>query len=348
MVTEGQPHTRCDDCLFAAVDIGTVSTRLILAHHDAAGPLEILERITRITDLGEGVDATGMLSTQALQRTIDVVSDYVALIRTYQANMSLPVRAVCTATSAARDAGNAAELLDPVRSLGLAPQIIDGTCEAHLALLGVTADFPDEELLVADIGGGSTELARGRRRPDGTLDAGRSISYNVGARRVTERFFPDGGPVPAEVRMQARDWIAEQWADYFSTALDGQSGLPHRLVSVGGTATSLVAIKLQLIPYDSTVVHLSSMSYPDVHALTEHLLDLSTEQRKALPGIQAQRAGVIAGGALIVDVLMQDGGWDALCISESDSQIGLLMCLEAQETGAPSPLEHAPESKLFT
>lgn len=328
--------------LVAAVDVGTVSTRLIAALVDPAGAQapRVLERQARITDLGEGVDASGALAPQAVARTVGAVAGYVARVRELAAAQGAPAHVVATTTSAARDARNADDLLGPLRALGLAPQVIAGQTEAALALLGVTADFGTRPVLVADVGGGSTELTAGRRSPSGALEQSSGASYNVGCRRVTERFFADGAPAAPEAVRAARAFVSSALAPHFGP---GARALPRELVCVGGTATSLVAVANRLVPYDSSFVHLHRMGRAELGELTGRLLALSAVERAALPGLQPKRAGVVAAGALILDVLLELGEWDGYTASESDSLIGLLDCAGAVLGGRPAPVGWAPD-----
>ena len=328
----------------AAIDIGTVSTRLIVARTLPNGTFDVLERQATITDLGEGVDGRGRLAPQAIERTVACVAAYVARIRALSPSGA---HVVTTTTSAARDAANANELLEPLRALGLDPQVIAGQTEASLALLGVTASFPaNQPLLVADIGGGSTELTCGQRDKTGRLAHCDGVSYQVGCRRVTERFFPQGGPVGAPEREAAAQFIAHELAPRFNQH-DNASPLPRTLVAVGGTATSLVSVAHGLVPYDSTFVHLRFMPREQVRELTNRLLALPTEQRAALPGLQPKRAKVVAAGALIIDTLLELGGFDGYTASESDSLIGLLTCLNAACSQAPAPLAWQPATAFI-
>lgn len=329
--------------LLAAIDIGTVSTRLIAARCTTAGGYTILEREATITDLGEGVDATGLLCEAAVGRTLQTVASYVARLRAQSmAAGNAPVCVVTTTTSAARDAANAHELLDPLRALGLAPQVIAGPVEAALALLGVTADFPGSPLLVADIGGGSTELTAGLRRSDGTLQRESCISYNVGCRRVAERFGLAMEAASPQTIAEARAWIGRQFEGAFAAST------AERLLCVGGTATSLVAVAHALVPYDSAFVHLRTLDHSCVHELAQRLLALPVGDRAALPGLQPKRAAVIGAGALILDEILELGGFLGYTASESDSLFGLLACLRALQEGKPSPLEWAPQTAFIT
>ncbi len=322
--------------LVAAIDIGTVSTRLVVARTRTDRGFDVLERQARITDLGEGVDASGRLAPAAVVRTVATVDGYLARIRAHLAAGGEPHAVVAaTTTSAARDAANADDLLGPLRACGLAPQVIAGDTEAALALLGVTADFPDD-VLVADVGGGSTELTAGRRDADGSLRQNGCASYNVGCRRVAERFFADGRPATPAAETAARAFVASVLAPHFAGGRSAR--LPATLVCVGGTATSLVAVEHALVPYDSSFVHLHRMGRDQVSGLAARLLALSAAERAGLPGLQPKRAGVIAAGALILDELMGLGGWCAYTASESDSLMGLLACIRARLDGRPSPI----------
>ncbi len=329
--------------LYCAIDIGTVSTRLIVAGVDPAGRVRRIEGEARITDLGEGVDASGLLLGAAVDRTVGVVEGYLARIRSYagRAGAALPV--ATTTTSAARDAKNADALMEPLRQMGLEPQVIAGTVEASLALLGVTADFPGERLLVADVGGGSTELTAGERRLDGTLAVGSCRSYDVGCRRLAERFSMGDRAADAEQIAEARRWVAEVIGPH----LTRQNDLPDRLACVGGTATSLVAVANGLTPYDPAFVHLHPMDRETVHALAERLPRLTRDERAALPGLQPKRAAVIGAGALILDVLLELGGWDGYTASESDSLFGLVACMAAAAEGRPAPFGWTPRTAFI-
>ncbi len=331
-----------DRHLLAAIDIGTVSTRLIAARSLPDGGFDVLDRQATITDLGEGVDASGRLSPSAVARTVGTVEAYLDRLRALARRQGVCGAVVSTTTtSAARDAANAGDLLDPLKRAGLAPQVIEGRVEASLALLGVTGDFPGKDVLVADIGGGSTELTSGGRGPDGALREERGVSYNVGCRRVTERFFPDGGPVSPAAATAARTMIAQTLAPHFAPGCGAEP--PATLVCVGGTATSLIAVEHGLVPYDSAFVHLHRMGRTSVRNLAERLCSLSADQRAQLPGLQPKRASVIAAGVLILDVLMELGGWDSYTASESDSLAGLLACIRAAREGRPSPIGWSPE-----
>ena len=331
-----------ETCVLAAVDVGTVSTRLALAEIGPAGFVRMIERRSTITNLGSGVDSAGRLSDEAMERTLETIREYGRIVST-RAHEGVAARGVsCTLTSAARDAANSGEFLGRLRELGLSPQVIEGEVEARLALLGVTADFCGRRILVADSGGGSTELVEGARGEKG-LTVGRAVSLDIGCRRVTERFLapPFGADrdayIPSAAQVgEARAFAASMFAPFFEgRGLDA----PRTLACVGGTATSLVSVALGLVPYDSARVHLHEMSAHDVHGLAGLLLGLAPRDRRKLPGLQPKRADVIAAGALILDELLACGGFDAYTASESDSLAGLLTCAHAAAMGGVSPLE---------
>ncbi len=348
-----------DVATLAAIDVGTVSTRLIVARVGAAGEVEPVERRATITNLGRGVDASGVLDPAGIADTLACVRAYGARLAEL-AGRGAAARAVCvTLTSAARDAANSEELLRPMRDLGLKPQVIAGDVEARLSLLGVAGDFPaGMRVLVADVGGGSTELALGRRDPaTGELAVLAGRSFDVGCRRVTERFLSGVDPSDPDFAGRvgrARAFVRDALGGFFApggpcdpVALGGACGgeaaggeaLPaDELVCVGGTATSLVAVENRLVPYDPAFVHLRRMGRAEVGRLARELLAMDPERRRRLPGLQPRRADVIAAGALIVDELLAVSGFGSYVASESDSLFGLLRCERAALGGGRGPL----------
>lgn len=294
----------------AAIDLGTVSSRLLCAEMSNGQTVASTKR-TVITDLGEGVDATGVFAPAAIDRVAQACAEFVREAREFGAQ-----HVCCTLTSAARDVSNGDELLDRLRDLGLAPQVIPGEVEARLTFYGVAHDFAGERIAVADSGGGSTELVVGRAS-DGGLELDCAESLNIGCRRVTERFFSSAPPSANELDAAAA-WARAQFEPYWA----GLANRPERLVAVGGTVTTLVAMVHELAVYDSHFVHLQDLTIEQVEDGIDRMRSLAVEQIAQLPGIQAKRAPVILAGAIVVRELMRAGGYGRLTVSENSLLAG--------------------------
>lgn len=340
----------------ACIDIGTVTARLAVADVEGGRVVRMLKQ-SNICNLGEGLTQTGAISRAAADRVTECVDSYLAAAREAGAHS-----VCCTLTSAARDASNSDQLLNRLGRRGLHAQVIPGTVEGSLTFLGVAQDFAGHRILVADNGGGSTELAVGRMdapaagsgdaaaAADATADAATAPklaldcvrSVDVGCRRLTERFLSAHDvPTDQEV-MAARAWARQMFDD----AVQEEKILrlaPERLVTTGGTVTTLVAVKLGLVPYDPRRVHLAELSLGDVEGLLAHLAAIPVEERAKLPGIQAKRAPVILGGAIAVAELMRSVNVDRLTVSESDLLFGLSICAAATAEGTANPLGWEPD-----
>lgn len=317
----------------ACIDIGTVTARLAVCDVEDAR-VRRMAKTSTICNLGEGLSATGAISDAAMTRVLDCADRYLASARQAGAQA-----VCCTLTSAARDASNSSELEEGLAHRGLLPEVIAGSVEGSLTFLGAAQDFLGERILVADNGGGSTELAVGILGDEGLrLDVVTSV--DVGCRRVTERFLPGDGPASADQVVAARAFCRGP----FEEALRG-TGLrvpAGRLVVTGGTVTSLVAVRDSLAPYDPLRVHLSELGRDDVERLAARFASLSLAERAELPGLQPKRAGVILGGVLAVAELMAATGFERLTVSESDLLFGLAICAEAMRLGGESPLGWRP------
>lgn len=294
----------------AAIDLGTVSSRLLCAEM-SNGQITASIKRTVITDLGERVDATGVFAPAAIDRVTQACAEFVREAREFGVQ-----HVCCTLTSAARDVSNGNELLDRLRDLGLVPQVIPGEVEARLTFYGVAHDFANERIAVADSGGGSTELVVGRAS-DGGLELDCAESLNIGCRRVTERFF-SSVPPSADELAEAAAWARAQFEPYWA----GLANRPERLVAVGGTVTTLVAMVHELAVYDSHFVHLRDLTIEQVEDGIDRMRSLSVEQIAQLPGIQAKRAPVILAGAIVVRELMRAGGYGRLTVSENSLLAG--------------------------
>ena len=321
--------------MIAVIDIGTVTVRLAVAEV-AGGRVLRMAKYSEICNLGVGVDATGLLDADAIKRVYMTVASYV------EAAKEAGTQAiVCTLTSAARDAKNAPDLGMALASLGLEPMIIPGEIEAALTFLGVAQDFSGRQILVADSGGGSTELALGNVT-NNIINLPFIRSLDVGCRRVTDRFLSEGD-IPTPAHLEAAHVFASRLMRDALAASEYQEAIrPEVLVATGGTATSLIAMNAQLEPYDPAFVHLRGISVEDVQNLEELLAKLSVEERAKLPGLQEKRAPVILGGTIVLLELMQATGFTTMIASESDLLFGLLITSAAVQEGRPSPVVWKP------
>ncbi len=302
----------------AAIDIGTVTTRLLVADVGANG-VEEVERSTDITHLGEGLTATGRLSDEAMARVAEVIARYAATMRDLGVE-----RFSAMATSASRDAENSDEFLAMLAEHGVLPQVIPGEREARLSFSGATSDLGEcEDLLVVDLGGGSTELIVGDvTEEDGVLVAEitKARSIDVGSKRVTELFLHSDPPTATQLA-EARAWVTGELRPYF----DGLRDRPDRMVALAGTATTLSAIRQHLEIYDPALVHCSCLTGSELADLVDELAGMTLEARKKVPGLDPGRAGVIVAGALILETIVALAGLDSTLVSEHDILYGILI-----------------------
>ncbi|MEY2399305.1 MAG: exopolyphosphatase / guanosine-5-triphosphate,3-diphosphate pyrophosphatase [Actinomycetota bacterium] len=295
----------------AAIDCGTNSTRLLIS--DGARPLE---RRMVITRLGQGVDKTGNLDPAAMTRVTDVLRDYRDLIDRHNVD-----KVRVAATSAARDAGNREEFFDAAeRAIGVAPELLSGDEEARLSFAGATAELDprDGPFLVADIGGGSTELVVGSAEVEGAR------SLDLGCVRLTEQFLHSDPPAPAELS-NAVGYVRDELEDVRRQLpiLDGG----RRFVGLAGTVSAVAAIEQGLQAYDRARVHhfvLTKAAAEDVFrtVATEALVD-----RIHNPGLERARADVIVGGCVILVAIMRVFHFNECLVSEADILDGLVASL---------------------
>lgn len=345
--------------LLAAIDIGTVTARLALAQVED-GRVIRMAKYTEIVNLGEGVDTTKRLLPEAIHRCVGCVSSYVDHARKEGAEA-----VVCTLTSAARDAENAPDLGMGLASLGLEPMIIPGEIEGALTFLGVSHDFENHRILVADSGGGSTELvvgtlagqpaAQGAGQSTGQsvdqhagqqlggqqLDINFVESVELGCRRLTERFNLSSDHPSAEDIDGAHKMAAQMMSEAIGRAQQ-QCAAPELLVGVGGTATSLIAIRDHLDPYDPSKVHLNHISLDEVLQIEGLLAGKTLKEREDITGLQAKRAPVMLAGTILLAELMKNSGFKHLVVSESDLLFGLVVTAAAVHQGKQSPVIWQP------
>jgi exopolyphosphatase / guanosine-5'-triphosphate,3'-diphosphate pyrophosphatase len=305
----------------AAVDVGTNSTRLLVADVEGGRVVAEHAREMIITRLGKGVDRTGRFDPAALRRTLDVLAGYEATCR----RLGVSRRRV-VATSATRDAGNRQEFLDGVRALlGVDAEVLSGEAEAATAYRGATHDLPgDERTLVVDIGGGSTELIVGTRTPEAM------VSLDLGCVRLHERHLHTDPPTAAEVAALRADAAAR--LTMVTETLDPASA--ERVVGVAGTITTVTAIGLGLDAYDPRRIHRSALRAPEIAAVAEKLAAMTVAERAAIPVMAKGREDVIAAGALLLDELVRTFGFRQVIASETDILDGVLLGLADRVTPA--------------
>lgn len=305
---------------YAAIDIGTVTCRMLVVDVDESG-LHELTREYAITNLGEGVDATGELKPEAIDRVVRAIDGFLAVRDSLSTPDHPVVRTVAVATSAARDARNAAEFAARLRERGIELSVIPGSREAALSFSGASIDFSGERLMVVDVGGGSTEVVMGT----GGAEPLCAHSFNVGCRRVTEKFLASDPPAPEELA-RARAWIHEKMASWFADQAKEAASL-ERVVAVAGTATTVVSIRDCMETYDSSRVHKARVSRQELLEVYERLAALPLSARKKVVGLDPKRAPVMVAGLLILLEVLDFAGVDAFTVSETDILHGITLAV---------------------
>jgi exopolyphosphatase/guanosine-5'-triphosphate,3'-diphosphate pyrophosphatase len=306
----------------AAIDCGTNSIRLLVADLDpATGELTDLDRRMTIVRLGQGVDRTGRLAPEALERTFAACREYAAVVREHGVT---PERIRFVATSASRDAGNRDDFVRGVVDiLGVEPEVITGDQEAAFSFTGATKELAGGEhlpgpYLVVDIGGGSTEFVVGE---DG-VRAARSV--DVGCVRLTERHLLRDGVIADP---PAAEQVAAMRADV-EAALDlAEETVPlseaRTLVGLAGSVTTVGAIALGLPEYDPAAIHHSRITAGRVAEITGRLLAATHDERAAIPVMHPGRVDVIGAGALVLQAVMERTGAREVVVSEHDILDGI-------------------------
>jgi exopolyphosphatase/guanosine-5'-triphosphate,3'-diphosphate pyrophosphatase len=299
----------------AVVDIGTNSTRLLIADVEPDGRIEERMRESTVTRLGEGVEATGRLGDDPQARVFATLERYAAQIRAHECEASAAVM-----TSAVRDAANGAEFSAAVRErYGLDGRTLSGDEEAAATYAGATAARPPDdptELVVIDIGGGSTELVRGAR---GKL--GFHVSAQIGVVRHTERHLASDPPHPDELAALAAD-VDAGVAAVVPAAVRERT---QAAVAVAGTATSCAAIDLELERYDTTKVEGHVLSRAKLDALLERLAALPLAERRGVVGLDPGRAPTIVAGVVILSRVLDAFGLGEVEVSDRDILWGVAL-----------------------
>ncbi|MEZ5239153.1 MAG: Ppx/GppA phosphatase family protein [Microthrixaceae bacterium] len=295
--------------LYAAIDCGTNSTRVLVSDGERT-----VAREMRITRLGQGVDATGHLAPEAIERTLAVLREYASLLESHDV-AGLRV----AATSAARDAENSGEFFGPARELlGVEPELLSGREEAELSFLGATSGLPVDggPYLVVDIGGGSTEFAVG-----GASVAG-SLSTQMGCVRLSEKYLHHDPPLPEELSNCLAE--VEFHVDQVRRTIP-MAASANRLVGLAGTVTTVAAVEIGLMTYDPEVIHHFELTKAAAEDVFRTLATEALEDRIHNPGLEEQRADVIVGGCCVLVGIMRNLGFDECLVSEADILDGLVL-----------------------
>lgn len=300
----------------AVIDIGTNSTRLMVADVDGNSVTELV-RHSEVTRLGRGVDYTQLLSDEAIEVVCQTVAGYVETIRELETESTLVI-----ATSAVRDASNGSAFVAELRErFALDCRVLDGDEEARLTYMGaISSRSGEEKLLVVDIGGGSTEMVVGKGQ-EPTFHT----SLQAGVVRHTERQLPSDPPSATELENLAGDiksLISEALEDLDSKHVD-------RAIGVAGTPSSLAAVDLELVPYDSQAVEGHVLELTKVQKLLSMLSSMPLEERKKVPGLHPARArAIVAGGVILIEV-MRAFDLDRIEVSEHDILYGGVISVAA-------------------
>jgi exopolyphosphatase/guanosine-5'-triphosphate,3'-diphosphate pyrophosphatase len=315
-IATGSPSSRRTSSItalrVAVVDIGTNSTRLLVADVDAStGSVKELLRRSEVTRLGDGVDAGGALSPEAAERVFARLAEYRETIDSHECESSMAVL-----TSAVRDATNGAEFAARVRDgYGLDARVLSGDEEAQLTFLGAMSGrpAPTEPTVVIDIGGGSTEFVVGTGRT-----AGFHLSLPVGVLRMSERHIHSDPPTRHELQSVA--------LDVRRTLLDGlpvdERAPVKRAIAVAGTATSAASIDQELDPYDPARVHGYALLLATVELLLARLAEMSEEERRRVVGLNPDRAPTIVAGMIVLEEALRAFDLEEVEVSEHDILYG--------------------------
>ncbi|KAF0966318.1 Ppx/GppA phosphatase family protein [Rhodococcus sp. T7] len=309
----------------AAVDCGTNSIRLLVADVDDKGALHDVRREMRVVRLGQGVDATGRLAPEAIERTRVALTEYAGMIADAGATA---VRMV--ATSATRDASNREDFFSMTRDVlgavipGAGAEVITGDEEARLSFNGAVGELDPAQgpFVVVDLGGGSTEVVLG---DESGVHA--AFSTDIGCVRITERCLHDDPPTQAQIE-DARVFAQERLDEAFARVPVEQA---HTWVGVAGTMTTIAALAKELPEYDAEQVHLSRIPLPRLREVCTSLIAMTHTERAALGPMHPGRVDVIGGGAIVTlalaDAFEKKAGIDQLVVSEHDILDGIALSI---------------------
>jgi len=302
---------------FAAIDCGTNAIRLLIARVDGDHVTDLVREM-RTVRLGEGVDTTGEFSEAALNRTFAATREYAGLLKNYEVKN---IRFI--ATSASRDVTNRYAFSSGIMNiLGVEPEVISGDEEAKLSYRGALSGLDVKgSVLVADIGGGSTEFVTAL--PNGSLV---SRSVNIGCVRMTERHLRSDPPTQQEIASTVSD-IDNHIEEIKRTIPINSETI---FIGLAGSVTTVAAMALGLREYDADRIHGSIVSREQVESVTEELLHMTHKERANLGFMHPGRVDIIGGGALVLRESMRLLGFDEVLVSEKDLLDGVVLSLQNQ------------------
>ncbi|MGL4533975.1 MAG: 3-dehydroquinate synthase [Fusobacteriaceae bacterium] len=299
----------------AIIDIGTNSVRMFVSVIDTNGEenkiLKSLCKEVEITSLGVGVDCSKKLSEEAMCRTLKTIEKFYKIAKSYG---SLEVKAM--ATSAVRDALNREEFLSSVREIGVEANVISGELEALLSFKAISNMLNEKDIVIVDIGGGSTEISYGEKS---NLEF--SHSYNVGAIRVTELFFREDEYTEESIEI-AKKWIRENLSE-----IEKLKNKKFKLLGVAGTVTTLVSVYEKMNNYNAEKVHGYILTKKQIEKSLKLFLNMDLERRKKIPGLQPKRAPYVVAGTIIILEILSLLERKEITVSETDNLEGAAMLL---------------------
>ena len=301
--------------IFAAIDCGTNAIRLLVARVDGDHVIDLVREM-RTVRLGEGVDTSGEFSEAALERTFAAAREYAELLDNYDVKK---IRFI--ATSASRDVTNRDAFSTGIKTiLGVEPEVISGDEEAELSYHGALSGLDVNGLvLVADIGGGSTEFVTALS--DGSLV---SRSVNIGCVRMTERHLHSNPPTQSEIASTISDIDIHIELIKATIPINSET----TFIGLAGSVTTIAAMALGLTEYDADIIHGSILSLEQVESVTDELLQMNHKERASLGFMHPGRVDVIGGGALVLRESMRLLGFDQVLVSEKDLLDGVVLSLQ--------------------
>ncbi len=300
----------------ASIDIGTNTALLLIADVEADGSIKLVHHEQRFPRIGKDVDQSRIIQYPAFERLRSVLLEYLPIISRFRAE-----KVIAGATSAVRDAVNKGELIEYIlKETGITIRVLSGEEEARLTYLGAISGFPPSvnSYVVIDIGGGSTEISY--YDTNGNFN---KYSFQIGAVRLTERFFKHNPPTPEEI-IRAKETIHQEFE---SRSLSYYSGKTARLIGVAGTPTTLACLDQNLMDFEVEKVSGYPFSAQTIQRWLDRLLVLTADEIRQLSNATEGRADILAAGALILSEFMRIYQFPSLIVSERGLRYG--MAIEA-------------------